>query len=308
MSAPYPVRIAIAAAFRPDQQERALQACPADLDLRFVDPAAPCVSPLEDVEVLVVGTQPVGRDIVDACPKLRLIQRWGTGSDNIDLGLMAERGIIVAELPGANSRSVAEFILLAMLAQLRQLPDMIVEWSRGRWSAHPSPRPKRCLTGKIVGLLGFGAIGQDLAHLLSPFDVRLLCHDRSPLAWNGPVEFVDKSVLLEQADIVSVQLPLNASTRLAIGAPELRLMKPLSILISVSRAEVVDEQAVRMAVAEGRLAAASFDNFSQEPLQPHAIFHAGHILATPHVGGACEEGFGPLLAACFSSIKEKLRR
>ncbi|MBS7742372.1 MULTISPECIES: NAD(P)-dependent oxidoreductase [unclassified Chelatococcus] len=286
-----------------EQRARIQQGCPPEIDLAFLGSAPIDRNVLARLDALVVGTEPVSNALLAATPRLKLIQRWGTGLDNIDRDHVASRGIATAELPGVNARSVSEFILLAMLALLRQLPDVAVSWSRGMWETGRVGLPPRRLQGKTVGLMGFGAIGRDLAGLLQSLDVDILYHDAVAADVAGlSVRYAAKEELLESADIISVQLPLNPATPCAIGAPEIALMKRSAILISVSRAGVVDETAARLAVREGRLAAASFDNFAIEPLPADKIGYTPGILATPHIGGAAIEGFEALIDACFASI------
>jgi len=284
-------------------------ACPSDLELEFLDPGFTAPERLGTLDALVVGTQPVPETLLDAAPRLRLIQRWGTGRDNIDVAAVERRGVATAELPGVNTRSVSEFLLLAILATLRHLPDIAVAWSHGTWLPARPELPHRRLTGKTVGLLGFGAIGRDLTNLLAPFGVRIIFHDlHRPEgvsdAISGPLP-IDE--IMARTDIVCVSLPSNAATRGAVDAARIARMKRGAVLVSISRADVVDQIAAREAVRDGRLAAASFDNFAVEPLPEAAIAHQPGVLATPHIGGASIEGFEALTAACFASIVAKLK-
>ncbi len=299
-----PIRIGFALDLPADGRRRIAAACPAGTSLEFLPEDFGDRAALGDIDALVVGTQPVPEAILDVAPRLRLIQRWGTGRDNIDLAAMKRRNITTAELPGVNARSVSEFLLLAILAGLRHLPDVAVAWSRGEWDAGRADFPPRRLTGKTVGLLGFGAIGRDLAVLLAPFDATILFHDlRAP---ERPLPSVvgplGKDEVLTRSDIVCVLLPANAQTHRSVGVVEIAKMKPGAILVSIARAEIVDEAAARTAVRSGHLAAASFDNFTQEPLPSAAIAHQPGVLATPHIGGATIEGFDALAAACFANI------
>ncbi|MCM0018657.1 MAG: hypothetical protein NBV67_01550 [Tagaea sp.] len=277
---------------------------PAEIEPIRIAPDWRDLAPLAELDALVVGTQIVPLAVLDAAPNLRLVQRWGTGTDNLDRAALRARGLAVAELPGVNARSVAEFGLLAILSLLRHAPDIAVAWSRGEWNAGRADVPPRRLTGKTIGLLGFGAIGRDLARLLRPFDAEILFHDlRAPEppepGIRGPLP---KNEILRRADVVFVSLPSNAATRGAVGGDELALMKPTAILVSVARADVIDEAAVRAAVRAGSLAAASFDCHAREPLAREAMFHQPGVFATPHIGGASREGFEALVAACYASI------
>lgn len=301
-----PIRVGFAFDFSPAQRERIEAAHPLGFEVLFLGADWRDDATIVDLDVLVIGNGPVKASDIERAPRLRLIQRWGTGIDNIDLTATASRNIAVAELPGANARSVAEFVLLAVLALLRHLPEMAVAWSRGQWVRGRPDTPPRRLTGMTVGLLGFGSIGQDVARLLTPFDVELLVHDRlRPDPSFAGVMAVTRSDLLRRSDVLCVQLPLTDETRGAIGAAEIMEMKSDAVLVSVSRSGIVDEAAVREAVLAGRLAAAGFDNFAAEPLPAEFIRHQPGILATPHVAGAAAEAFDQLLPACFESIRAR---
>jgi D-3-phosphoglycerate dehydrogenase len=279
------------------------RSCPPSMVCHFIED-----DPREDLatmallDVLVVGTQSIPAELIDAAHRLRLIQRWGTGLDNIDLAHCRSRGIATAELPGVNARSVSEFILCAMLALLRRLPDVTAAWAGGRWLTGPERGAAHRLEGKTVGLLGFGAIGQDVSRLLKGFSVETIYHDLVAVAPDHScARPVGKDELLSRADVVCVQLPLTAQTYGVIGESEIASMKPSAVVISVSRSGVVDEAAVRAAVRSNRLFAASFDNFDQEPLRSDRIWAEPRILATPHMAGATVEGFQALVRACFES-------
>lgn len=286
--------------------ERALveRACPPTMVCHFIeDDPRRDTDTLELLNVLVVGTQTISSDLMAATPQLSLVQRWGSGLDNVDLGYAMSQGIATAELPGVNARSVSEFIICAILALFRHIPEVTAAWAEGRWLSGAQRAPSHRLEGKTVGLLGFGAIGQDVARLLEGFSVETIYHDlvavpRSELNARS----VSKNELLRESDVICVQLPLTLATRGVIGEAEVAIMKASAAVISVSRAGVVDEEAVRAAVRSNRLFAASFDNFELEPLPSEKIRAEPRILATPHMAGATVEGFRALVTACFESI------
>lgn len=286
-----------------EQRARIMALCPPGIEPVFLGASPQSPADLARLDALVVGTAPVPVALLDRAPRLRFLQRWGTGFDNVDPTYLNARRLTFAELPGINARSVSEFILLAILSLLRHLPDTVVAWSRGEWSPGPAKQPPRRLQGKTVGLLGFGAIGRDLSRLLAPFEAEILFHDIERSTPPGSAaRWADKTELLRCSNVVTVQLPLTEATRGTIGAREIAVMKPSAILVSIARAGVLDEAEVRAAVSAGRLAGASFDNFAVEPLPREAIFQQPGILATPHIGGASIEGFEALIDACFESI------
>ena len=298
------LHIGILVGWQPHERALVEQTCPPTMVCHFLgDDVSKDLETLELVEVLVVGTQAVSSNLIAAAPRLRLIQRWGTGFDNVDLVYASSRGIVAAELPGVNARSVSEFLICAILALFRHLPDVTVAWADGRWLGGSQRAPAHRIEGKTIGLLGYGAIGQDVARLLTGFSVRIIYHDHAVVAPDGlNARSVSKEELLRESDVVCVQLPFTPATRGAIGEAEISLMKPSATVVSVSRAGVVDEDAVRAAVRANRLFAASFDNFEVEPLPRVKIQPQPRVLATPHMAGATVEGFQALAKACFKSI------
>jgi phosphoglycerate dehydrogenase-like enzyme len=299
-----PLHIGLMVKWQPHERAFVEHACPPTMVCHFLeDDPGKEVETLKLLHVLVVGTQAVSSDLIAAAPRLQLIQRWGTGFDNVDLVYARSRSITTAELPGVNARSVSEFIICAILALFRHLPEVTAAWADGRWLGGAQRVPAHRLEGKTVGLLGFGAIGQDVARLLTGFSVITIYHDLAHVAHNGlNATSVSKEELLRVSDVICVQLPLTPATSGAIGEAEIALMKPSATVISVSRAGVVDEGAVRAAVRAKRLFAASFDNFEVEPLPRDKIHSEPRILATPHIAGATVEGFQALVRACFERI------
>jgi D-3-phosphoglycerate dehydrogenase len=302
-----PIHVGFMTGWRPHERQFVRQACPPTLICHFIDDPDKD-NALARLDVLVVGTQHVSGSLLASAPRLKLLQRWGTGFDNVDVEHLQSRGIALAELPGFNARSVSEFMVGAMLAVYRHLPEAIEAWANGRWLAGAQRQPAHRLEGKTVGLLGYGAIGQDLARLLAGFSVSICYHDVLPQSVDGvAARYLEKDALLRASDIICVQLPSTRATRGTIGAAEIAIMKQNAVIISVSRGDVVDEHAVREAVRHNRLFGASFDNFLVEPLPAGEIWFEPRILATPHMAGATVEGFEALTAACFSSIVEILK-
>lgn len=301
-----PLRVGFFVNWQPYERVLAEQACPPGMTCCFIqgNPLADQEA-LATLDVLVVGTQEVSSALIEAAPRLRLIQRWGTGLDNIDTAGTEKRGIATAELPGINARSVSEFIVCAILTLLRHLPDVTAAWAEGRWLSSAERAPSHRLEGKTVGLLGFGAIGRDVARLLEGFAVQIIYHDVAAITSSGSrIRAVPKDELLKASDIVTVQLPLTPTTKNFLGEAEIASMKKSAVLVCVSRAGIVNEAAVRQAVREGRLFAASFDNFDPEPLPRENIKREPRVLATPHMAGSTVEGFQALLASCFASIEK----
>ncbi|MFQ5791648.1 MAG: 2-hydroxyacid dehydrogenase [Acidobacteriota bacterium] len=263
---------------------------------------------VEDTDFLVVGLEPVPEALFTRARKLRLVQRLGVGFDNIDLEAAARLGVPVCYMPDFNAATVAEHTLMLILALLRRVFESTLLMKASHWPLSSIvAQGVFDLQGKTVGLIGGGAIGQAVAKLAKPFDVRLCYYDRRRLP---PAEerelaasFVTLDHLLQHSDIVSIHLPLTAETERLIGRAELRKMKQTAILINTARGAVVDEEALAEALEEGTIAGAGVDVFAEEPLDPHhPLRRCPNILLTPHSAGQTREAMDRMVAMMLENI------
>ena len=219
--------------------------------------------------------------VLAACPKLRLISVWGTGTDHVDLAAARERGIAVTNTPGVAASSVAEHTLALLLAAARRIPEMDAAVRRGEWPRGQSTD----LRGKTCGIVGLGAIGREFARLAAGIGMRVVGWTPHRRAVAG-VEVVELDELYRTSDVVSIHVRLSDETRGLVGAPQLALMKPEAILVNTARGGIVDEAALRDALASGRLRAAALDVFASEPLAAnHAWACLPNVVLTPHCAG-----------------------
>ena len=239
---------------------------------------------LQGCEKAIVALEPIDDALLERLPDLRVLSKVGVGLDTIDVAAVERRGIRLAWRPGTNSRSVTELALALAISALRRVSQAASELRAGRWS-----QPKgTLLSGKTVGIVGFGHAGRDLAALLRPFECRILAADA--LAVNEPeVEHVPLDALLAEADVVSLHLTLDESTRGLLDRQRLELLKPTTVLVNTARGGLVDEQALAELLREGRLAAAAFDVFALEPPGDSELLSLPNFLGTPHIGGSTEE-------------------
>jgi phosphoglycerate dehydrogenase-like enzyme len=216
-----------------------------------------------------------------ACRALRMISVWGTGTDHVDLASAARHGVTIANTPGVAAVSVAEHTLALLLAAARRIPQMDAAVRRGEW-----PRGQSMdLAGKVCGVIGLGAIGREFARLAGAIGMRVIGWTPHPRAVAG-VEMVELEELYRSSDIISLHLRLSEETRGFIGAAQLALMKPEAILVNTARGGVVDEAALREALASGRLRAAALDVFAEEPLPAdHGWAGIPNVVLTPHCAG-----------------------
>ena len=283
---------------------------PPECDLVIVSPDDPeLLQLMKDADVFL-GWGPLTKGMVQAAERLKLVQVIGTGTDWIDLTALAEAGIPVSNTIGANARSVAELVVAFILARYRHLIEADASTRAGQWrQAEFVNRGTFELTGKTVGLVGFGAVGREVARVLTGFDARILYHDPRRASPNEErtlrAAFVALDDLLRESDIVSLHVALTEHTRGLIGARELSLMKRTALLINASRGPVVDEQALTEALVLGRIAGAGIDVYSTEPPPPdHPLLSAPAKVLTPHFGGMTQEAFARHMAI----VRENIRR
>jgi phosphoglycerate dehydrogenase-like enzyme len=260
---------------------------PAWLDLTIVEESIEALRPgaLRDADVLLHVLHPVTAALMDSAPGLRLIQKVGVGVDAIDRVAAAARGIGVTNMPGTNSRAVAEMTLSLMLAVLRRIVvlDRYTREGRG-WALSPDTLDLGGeISGRLVGLVGYGAIPRLLAPVLGALGARVIYHNRHAAA-EAPKGWRSLPALLADSDIVSLHVPLTPETRALIGPAALAAMKPGAILINTSRGALVDEAALVDALSSGRLRGAGLDVHAAEPVRsPNPLLALPNVVVTPHV-------------------------
>ena len=234
-----------------------------------------------DAFAIIAGTEKYDEDMLSAAKNLKAIIRFGVGTDNFDLEAMAKRGIAVGVI--ANYNSVAEFALTLLLGMIKNLPKFDATVREGKWTRYPM----RELSGKTVGIVGFGRIGRRLAQLLKGFDVNLMVHDpflhADAIADFGAVPATLEQ-LLQRSDVVSLHLPATPATHHMINAETLALMKPGAYLVNTSRGALIDEKALYGALVSGKLSGAALDVYETEPVvKGNPLFDLDNIVLAPHV-------------------------
>lgn len=218
-------------------------------------------------------------EMIAAAPRLRLIQKIGVGVNTIDLDAAKARFIPVCNLPGMNSRAVAEMTLALMLAVLRRVPRFDASFRAGVWTDLALQDGLGELGGRVVGLAGYGSVPRILAPILTAMGCKVLFTTRTPVAGS-----VTLNTLLEQSDIVSLHLPLTKETERLIDGSALGRMKKGSILINTARGGLVDQAALAEALRSGHLGGAGLDVFVDEPVPPdEPLLMMDNVVVTPHV-------------------------
>lgn len=245
---------------------------------------------IADTSVLLHVLAPVDAPLMQRAPRLELVQKIGVGVDAIDLEEARRRGIAVCNMPGTNTRAVAELTLLLMLATLRRI-TVLDQATRGG-SGWPLPRGLIDglgeLGGRTVGLVGYGAVPRCLTPVLRAMGAHPIAWSRSAPADGTPAVSFD--ALLRDSDIVSLHLPATPETAGLIDARALARMRPGAILVNTARGSLCDGKALADALASGHLAGAGLDVFPREPIDPaDPLFRSPNVVVTPHVAWLTEE-------------------
>jgi D-3-phosphoglycerate dehydrogenase len=242
-----------------------------------------------------------------ACPALKLVSVWGTGTDNIDLNAAGMRGITVCNTPGINAFAVAEHALTLMLAVARKITLLDTEMRQGRW-------PREMLTqllGKTLGVFGLGTIGTRMAALGRGIGMRVLGWsargDEGRVRAAG-AQPATKEEILRTADVISLHVRLEPDTRGFIAKKEFALMKPTAILVNTGRGALVERDALLAALRDRRIMGAGLDVFHQEPIAPDdPLVSLPNVVCSPHNAGQTPEVIREGLLAAVQNVEGFLR-
>ena len=261
---------------------------------------------MADADILLHVLEPVTATVIDAAPYLRLIQKIGIGVNTIDLDAARRRDIAVCNMPGTNTQAVVEMTLLLVLATLRRLArlDRLTRAGKG-WKFEPElPDDLGELSGRTVGLVGFGAVARRLDPMLQAIGAKVVYTSRQP-APDAPIPFLPLAELLPVADVLSLHLPLTPETTGIIDAAALAAMKRGSVLINTARGPLVDEAALFEALTSGHLRGAGLDVFAREPVsKDDPLLKLQNVVVTPHLAWLTTE----TLERSLSIISENYRR
>lgn len=268
-------------------------------DPELVEQSEHLISQLKDAKALIVRNRTqVTAALLEQASQLVVVGRLGVGLDNIDVQACEKRSIQVCPAVGANTVAVAEYVMGAALVLMRGVYRANATMIAGDW-----PRQQligRELSGKVMGLVGFGAIAQEVAKRARAFDMSIAAFDpfvpEDDPAWDGVQRIGDLEELLKLADVVSLHVPLTEQTQNLLNEPRLKIMSPHAFLINTARGGIVDEAALAQQLKAGLLGGAALDVFAEEPLGAKAahiykeLFEEfGNVILTPHIGGLTDE-------------------
>lgn len=270
------------------------------------------IARIGDSEIVLVNKVPITEEILDACPNIRLICVQATGYNIVDVDACARRGIPVCNVPAYGTAAVAQFTLALMLEFCHRIGHHDAAVHEGKWCRCTNfcfwDTPQMELGGKVLGIVGYGNIGQAVAKLAQAFGMKVIAFTRSPQKCREDnVDFVTLEQLYEQADFISLHCPLFPETANMINEASISRMKTGAVLINTARGGLLDEQAVADALVSGKLAGAAVDVVSEEPMKgSNPLLTAPNCIITPHIAWAPKESRQRLLDCVVENIRTYL--
>jgi glyoxylate reductase len=262
------------------------------------------------------GTQEVPRKVLEENPALRGIANYGVGYDSVDVASATELGIPVTNTPGVLTETTADLAWALLMATARWIPQAHIFTLSGEWKVGARTfmgldiGPGGSNRPKVLGIIGFGRIGQAVARRSRGFKMKVIAYDpplRGTIEKTKGVSYRDLDDLLRESDFISIHTPLTKETHHLIGERELGLMKPTAILINTSRGPVVDEKALVSALKQKKIAAAGFDVFEKEPKLTPGLTKLDNVVLLPHIGSATNDTRGQMAVLAIKNALAMLR-
>ena len=255
---------------------------------------------IKEAEVIIIGLEKIDRAIIDQCPNLKFVCKMGTGIDKVDVEALKEKGINFFHTPGFNKRAVAELVLIHALNLVRKIPQNVDDNNLKAWKQVIGAQ----LSDRHIGILGFGAIGKEVAGLFHAMGCEVSAYDIDPsLFKNQDIPYVDPITLFKTCDIVSIHIPLLPGTKGFVCEKYINALKSGSILINTARGEIVDQDALKSRLKKNEIYA-GLDVLLHEPNIDLDMTKLENVFVTPHIGGSTIEA----VKMNASLIIDKLKR
>ena len=258
---------------------------------------------LADADAAIVGLEKITGELLDRCPHLQLVAKYGVGLDNVDLEACEDRGVTVGWTPGVNRYAVAEQTIGYLIGLSRNLFSGSRKLRDGMWDKVGG----RQISDLTIGIVGLGQVGRELVRLLKPFGCRILANDIADISdfcRSAGVTEVGFDELLQESDAVSLHVPLTAKTRHLMGAEALSRMRKTAFLINTSRGDVVDQAALKQALRSGVIAGAAIDVYAVEPPNDLDFLRLPNLVCTPHIAGNSAEAVVAMGRSAIRHVKE----
>jgi len=261
------------------------------VDVKPKLPPAELKKAIQDYDALIVRSETkVTSDIIASATKLKIIGRAGVGLDNVDVDAASKKGIIVMNAPAGNTISTAEHTMSLILALSRNIPQAYMSMREGKWDRKRFMGTE--LYNKVLGVIGLGRIGTEVAKRALSFKMKVLAYDpylSEEKARKMDVELADIKTLLEQSDYITVHAPFTSETKHIIGKNEFAIMKKGVRIINCARGGIIDEKALNEALESGKVAGAALDVYENEPPIDSPLIKRENVVTTPHIGASTEE-------------------
>lgn len=272
-------------------------------DLVQVGTAEQLSEALAGAWAVVAGSERYTAELFERVPTLRVVARPGVGVDAVDVAAASNAGVAIVVTPHANDESVADHTLALMLAGLRRIVELDRSTRAGKWRPD---QPGRDLHGATVGVIGLGAIGRAVVRRLHGFGCRILAVEPAPdrpFCDRYAVHVMDLHELLPQVRVVTIHVPLVASTQGLIGASELALLPPDALIVNTARGPIVDEEALVMALQRGALGGAALDVFAREPFGPtDPLAGFSNVTLSPHYAAFTREAIERMVDGTVTNL------
>ncbi|MCL2616259.1 MAG: phosphoglycerate dehydrogenase [Defluviitaleaceae bacterium] len=262
---------------------------------------------IADYDALIIGAHQFSQEDMRRCKKLRIIAKHGTGVDNIPLDEAKALGITVTNVPAMNSNAVADLAFALMLDVSRGVSLTNAQVHGGQWKIHIG----RDVFSKTLGLIGFGAIGKNMARRAAGFSMKVLVYD--PFAKDVPEEFqnyvtlCDFDTVLTSSDIISIHTPLNDQTKDMFNTGTITRMKKAAVLVNTGRGGIINEMDLYNCMKDGHLLGAALDCTTNEPIEPgNPLLSLPNVIITPHIGMHTAEAVGAVSVACANNVVKQL--
>lgn len=249
----------------------------------------------------IAGLDPFSKKVIDGTENLKVISRYGTGIDNVDIAAARGKGIVVCRTPGVNSQAVAELAITLLLCLVRQVPMLDRKTREGYWVRSVGIE----LHGKTLGIVGLGAVGKKTAHLAAGFSMKVLAYDHSDkteYAHAHNITLVDYNTLLRESDFISLHLPLNDETRHIVSAEAMQSMKKGAIIINTARGGLIDEAAAYTLLKSGHLDGLGLDVYETEPPRDTPLLKMENVVFTPHTAAHTNEATAAMAALSVDNL------
>ncbi|MCT7511869.1 phosphoglycerate dehydrogenase [Aliarcobacter cryaerophilus] len=258
---------------------------------------------IKDSDAIIVGLEPIDKEVLEQCPNLKIVSKYGVGLNNIDLEACKKRDITIGWTGGVNKLSVAEMTLGYMLMLCRNLFITSNELKNGIWNKSGGFQ----LSGKRVGIIGVGHIGKEVIRLLKPFNCEILVNDiinQEEYYKENNLKEVSKEEIFKTCDIVTIHTPFDSTTDNLINKKVFETMKNSSFIINSARGGIINEDDLKYALLNNLIAGAAVDAYVEEPPTDKELLSLPNLICTPHIGGNSKEAVEAMGLSAINHLKE----